>query len=212
MKELGRSLVFHLKYWDEMNALYWEEDDKFIGNLKDPDKILEMVQAIGDNACEQAASFLQICADNLMKYISLFCNARIKSQRRSVEINWDLEIDLWPKRRKKPNSTYCQMGFTILDPEECPADWYPSVLPWMWVRGGNPNEEKLIQILGEKAKSGSRDFNWQGGTVVLDRIRLLPQGLEGFEVDAYPFIDQCVKAFRLITEKDVNRIFEIANS
>ncbi len=217
MTQLGRSLGFHLKYWEEMVAIYWEDDNKSIKNLEDQDKIIEMVNTIGDNACEQAERFLRACADKVVNYISLFCNAKIRTRKSDIQIDWELAIDLWPKRHKKPSQPRCQIGLTILDPENYPADWsadwYPSLLPWVWVSDGKVNEENLAKTLNEKiGVFRSRLFSWDPGTIVLDRIRLIPKDHVGFDVEASPLVDQCMKVIRKINEKDMRRIFEIVKS
>src|SRR5262249_3491004 len=70
----------------------------------------------------------------------------------------------------------------------------PEILPWVWRQGGENSEEGLARWLGDRAKGRSQELGLHAGegSVALSRIPILPDSLDGFDLDREPLV-KCVK-------------------
>src|SRR5215471_5541388 len=95
MTPLGKSLVFYLKYWTEMQRLY-EGDGGELEGLPEPQQTREMAQEIGDKACRQGADLLEACAGQLEQHFKSIGKCLRITSRKIVERNWTLRFSIWP--------------------------------------------------------------------------------------------------------------------
>ena len=200
MSALGRCLVFHLKYAPEMKRLYWTEDAPPPAGLDKPERVMEMVKAVGDTACEDAADLLQICAKRIEEHFGAFARCKIVSRRETMERHWYTwcRVDLADIPGRK-----FLAGVTIYDEQRV-------LVPWIWCPGGTRADEGLAQILGNRIQSrAGGEFADDPGTVALAPIPILLEKHDGFDVEREPIVDGVAKAFSKITREDARAILSI---
>lgn len=84
MTQLGKPLVFYLKYYAEMQRLYepeYEGGDPDLTDLDDAEQVRGKVLAVGAAASEQAADFLELCGKGIGDHIAALGLARIEKKR-----------------------------------------------------------------------------------------------------------------------------------
>jgi hypothetical protein len=204
MTPLGNCLVFNLKYPAEMDHLYWKrvhgDEAPDLHGLADADNVLDMARIVGDQGMEQAGSFLEQCAQQIeLHWLSLKVGKITgQSRRQRMTRNWEFQGRLRVKSSKGLSIWY---GALI---DEVKA-W---IIPWLYGRGGRQWEELAMRILG-KQRAHSRtgnDLQLDRGTVALAFIPLLPENLQGFDVDRDPLIAKVVARFTAIGAKDVEAL------
>lgn len=203
MTSMGRSLAFHLKYPKEMEAIYWDEETKLIDHLEDSERIGDMVDAVGEAACEQAAGFLLACASDVAACLDSLCNARIRTPPRIVARNWYVEVDLWPKDKRRRN--YVLVAGLSLD------DSTGEILSYVWMKGGSAAESAIIKVL--KMKKGVvdlRDMGWSTGCVALKRTPIHVTSSLEYERSWEELRVEVVKPFGALKKKEVDRLLALA--
>ena len=165
MTEVGKSLVFYLKYYPEMTQLFEKQ-----GTLPDIEKVSDpnfkkTVQAVGDAACDEAARLVEQCTSDLLNRLSSINIVKTKRQKRStIEANWGLTIAVWPAGKKEPDGVTRQLGLNL---------HRDGLIPWVWSRGGLAVEEKIVKCFAQGVqcyRSGSQS-EWASGSV---RLRTIP--------------------------------------
>src|SRR5262245_41830344 len=73
--------------------------------------------------------------------------------------------------------------------------------------GGEAAEKTLEFILGDRAKARSEELGWGAGTVGLDRIPILPDTLDGFDLDREPLVERVHEAFRAFTRPHLDQLY-----
>lgn len=187
MVKLGKCLVFYLKYPAEMNQLYWDPretgEKPRLNGLKDSEKVMTMIESVGDAACREAAAFLETCAERIEPQLQSVGAAHRK--RRNLETTWAMEWKLIPKRL----TAKIYVGVWI-------NEHLGEAIPWIWCRGGRRAEDEMTKILGRgiKARSTS-DLTKSPGLVALARVRVnVPTAPHDFDVDQDPLVAQVCKA------------------
>jgi hypothetical protein len=94
-----------------------------------------------------------------------------------------------------------QAGIDILRQDK------PEIVPWIWRVGGTEAEKKLEYSLGTRAKVRSQDLAWSPGVVGLDRIPILRESLEGFDVDREPLVEQVQQSLRQFSCQDLEALW-----
>jgi hypothetical protein len=205
MPPLGKSLVFALKYPAEMSRLYWTPKDS--GN--DPDlsgldeaqakRVVNMASAVGEAACEEAADFLEVCADRIEEYLrTLQFKTVTRPKRGIVKRRWFFRASVEPVTGK--SGWRFEYGVSIRDD-------LGVAVPWVWRSGGRAWEETVMRVLGpHRAHSrAGGGLVFDRGTVALARIPML-ENLSGFDVDRGPLVERVVQAFTAIKAKDLEDI------
>jgi hypothetical protein len=89
------------------------------------------------------------------------------------------------------------------------ADHLGVVVPYLWRTGGRAWEEKVLRVLGTRAHSrAGGGLVSDSGSVALARIPILPENLDGFEVDRDRLAEAVVQAFTAIGTKDLEAMLD----
>src|SRR5581483_8000424 len=129
MAQLGKSLVFYFKYWNEMQRLCNSEDEVLEG-LPEPEKTREMAKTIGRKASEQATELLEACSVSVEEHFNAIGNCGRITSRGVVERKWSLAYTVWPKRRHRPRpQPKIRAQIAIVRSEK------PELIPWLWRAG-----------------------------------------------------------------------------
>lgn len=198
--ELGKCLVFHLVYLPEMKRLYWKDGapqgEDFEG-LDDPEKTKEMLKAVGDQSCQEAAAFLEKCGEEIKKHFSAVGNYR-PIDSRNMEKKWYLSYGIYPKEKIKPGTWRMKAGVVI------PKNGSNEIIAWLWGRHGVESEEKMANYPGLKShiQAGSEELGMEAGTVALGRIKIFDSEPVGFSVKTDRLLKEVAKAFSVITQED----------
>jgi hypothetical protein len=200
MAEVGKSLVFYLKYYPEMTQLFEKQGTlPGIEQVADPD-FKKKVQAAGNAACDEAARLVEQCTSDLLNRLGLISIVKTKTQKRStIEANWGLAIDVWPAGKKEPDGVTRQLGLNLNR---------DGLIPWVWSRGGLAVEEKIVKCFAQSVqcyRSGSNS-EWASGTV---RLRTIPvawnKAKDDFTLDAEEIIKQTHDVLANITPSFIKK-------
>ena len=177
MAEIGKSLVFCLKYYPEMVRLYDEKGTlPDIDQHRDRDLIMKRIEDVGRAAGAEAANIV-----------------KLKPQRkRTIEANWGMEIDVWPLRQRNMENVERQIGVHL---------HRDGMIPWVWSRGGMAVEDEIRSFFANGVKSfGSKRYEgWSGGSVSLEMIPVDCGLAKDFVLDAGGIIEQAQKVLEAIS-------------
>jgi hypothetical protein len=200
MAALGKCLVFHLKYGLEMKQLYWTKKKPDLEGLEDSERVFDMIRAVGDTACREAADFLEASAEKIEEHFRGFCDVRTETKRHILEKQWQVVSNISLER--KPGREF-SVGVFIKEARR-------AAVPWVWRVGGRRAEDSLIKILGRRVHSRSgEELITESGAVALACIPMVLDNHQGFDVDRNPLIDQVQKTFANMTVSDVEAILSI---
>lgn len=204
MTQLGKCLVFNLKYPAEMDHLYWKpehgDDEPDLHALADAENVRAMAHIVGAQAAEETSSFLEQCAEQIaLHWMSLkIGKVTGQSRRQKMAHYWEFQGRLRVKSSRGVSIWY---GAWIDEVKK-------QIIPWLFARGGREWEDLATRTLGKKrAHSRAGEGLVIGrGTVALGCIPLLPEGLQGFDVDRDPLVAKVVACFTAIGAKDVQAL------
>jgi hypothetical protein len=196
MSNLGKCLLFYLKYSADMERLY-EADKPKVEGLPDPETVLNKVRHVGDTANREAAELLDLCGPAIEdRFRSI---SAVRRKRNNVELTWDLEFRICAKRAAHRRFL---VGVGI-DPEK------PALIPWVWCRGGQRAEDEMVQILGRWIKSDR--LGLPSGLIGLTDIHIpVPENWEE-AVACAPLVAQVREAFAFFTAQEVKAIISLAS-
>ncbi len=206
MAEIGKSLLFYLKYYPEMSRLHGDADEEIPELEERPDhkEILEKSHTVGDAACNEAANLLELCTSDWMKQLESAKAARFSQPRRAaVERNWQLIYDVRPPRSRKMSSAVkCQVGIELDR---------GGLTPWAWARGGVTIEDSVRKLFPRDIKIfGSRDNpEWSGGVVFFKPIEIPWKSAVNFTLDADPIIERARKALEVMNPKFIQGLLAL---
>lgn len=201
MAPLGKCLVFNLKYPAEMDHLFWKpeygDEKPDLRSLDDAENVRAMAHIVGSQAAEEAGSFLGQCAEQIAEHWRALKVGKVtgQSRRQKMATQWEFQGRLRVKSSKGVSIWY---GAVM---EEVRA----RIVPWLYARGGREWEDLAMSTLGKKrahSRSGDGAVS-ERGTVALACVPLLPEGLQGFDVDRDPLVAKVVACFTAIGAKDV---------
>lgn len=197
MTEVGRSLIFYLRYFSEMQALYENEGSlPDLEKREDFDAISSKAKSVGRQACSEAADLLLRCTADLERRLNDPGIVKLRCCRRdTIERQWQVSIDLLPPRGRRPSDVRRQLG-VYLDTL--------GITPWLWSRGGRPVEDQMKRLLPTVRCRGSREFDWNGGTVALNTVKIPWEKAKDFRVDAGPLVAKTTSLFTAITPRFVS--------
>jgi hypothetical protein len=203
MAALGKSLVFYFKYWNEMTRLCTSEGGELaeLEDLPNPENTREMAVQVGAKADRQAAEFLEACAPEIEKHFKSIGQCKRKTSRKVVERKWSIEFNIWPKYKRAPAKPKMTAGVDIQRLDK------PEIIPWIWRQGGEEAEKTLEHILGNRAKVRARELDWSPGTIGLERFSIMPDRLEGFDIDRDSLIERVQQAFRVFSPQDLDALW-----
>jgi hypothetical protein len=204
MAEIGKSLVFYLKYYPEMTRLF-EERRAIPGIEPRADSNLgKRIEAVGNAACDEAADLLNECIADLVDRLQASNLVKLKQQLRStIRKNWGLEIDVWLARKREPRHAIRQIGIHL---------HREGLIPWVWSRGGLAAEERIMSYFPKGLKCyGSAKFpEWMGGSVSLEKIRVpWEEASDDFTLNADKVIAKARKVFETIDPAIVKKLIAL---
>jgi hypothetical protein len=198
MTPLGKSLVFYLKYWAEMERLVPAGDSGELGAIKDlpePDRVLPMVRAIGEAADRAAVEFLDACADAMVKPLRTLGDCRRLGG--PVRKNWETKAEVaLPSRKGRLRVGLLIQGDTRV------------LVPWVRSRGGRRVADKVRQLLRPGITGGVVELP-QKARVALEGILLIPEKHEGFDVDREPIVRRVGELFAELTREKLEAILAL---
>lgn len=201
MADIGKCLLFYLKYPAEMERLYEDEaEEPNVEGLPNPEQILRKVRDVGDAASHEAAELLESCCRAIeQRFVGV---GVLRRGRTDPKKDWGVRFRISVGNDKKKEF---QIGVFIDSTES-------ALVPWIWCGGGRRAEGALIEILscGDKAVGLGED--WTAGHVRLARIKIpVPDRLDTpIEYDS--LVAQVQQAFKPITAKNIKQIAAIASS
>lgn len=195
MANLGKCLLFYLKYQTEMERLY-ETDEPKIEGLPDADRVLKKIRLVGDTACTEGASLLEACVLGIEDHFRSI--STIKRVRNNLENIWELRFRVSPKRA--PGKRF-EIGVSIDE---------AALFPWVWCRGGRRAEDEMFGILGRGSKAAPSELDWLSGHVTLATIKIpIPECLDE-PVALEPLVAEVQRAFTSFTADEVKALAAIA--
>jgi hypothetical protein len=177
MAEIGKSLVFYLRYFAEMQRLYEEERGAIPGvNPADDPEMRKKIDDIGHAAGIEVRRLLESCISDLRNRLKSENIVKLVSARdATIEKNWEIRFDVQSsKSKKKARMTW--IGITVDD---------KGLTPWVWCRGGLAVEEKIRGCFADGVKSyGSKMYpDWGSGSVGLETIPIPWESAKDFTVE-----------------------------
>ena len=202
MVNLGKCMLFDLKYAAEMERLCNLEDpkDPKLEGLPDPDRVLKQIKLVGDTAKQEVAEFLEErCAPVIKEHFDAI--STVQRMRNNLENTWDLRFTVAPM---KATDRRFWIGVCIDTNLE-------ALIPWVWCRGGRRAEDEVVRILGRGTRS-DKFPGWDSGSVALAKIKIpIPERLEE-PVECDSLVAQVQQAFASFTELDIAAIDGITSN
>jgi hypothetical protein len=196
MANLGKCLLFYLKYPAEMERLYEAEEPNVEGL---PDRVLEKIKLVGDTANREVAEFLETCVPGIDEHFRAISD--VQRSRNNLEKTWELRFKVAPI---KAADRHFELGVCI-EPNRT------ALIPWLWCRGGRRAEDEVVRILERGIKSAAFP-DWYSGSVGLTEIKIrIPDRLEE-PVECDSLVAQVQQVFRSFTARDIEAIAGIAGN
>jgi len=191
MANLGKCLLFYLRYLPEMDRLYEAAEPK-LEELPNSDRVLEKINLVGDAACREAAELLEICASQIEEHFRKI--STVQRIRNNLEKMWELRFQV---AGTKGTSRGFEIGVS-LEPRRA------ALVPWIWARGGRLAEDEIIRILGRGINAAKLD--WDSGAVGLEEIKIpIPERLEE-AVTCDSLVAEVQQVFARVTAQHVKEI------
>ena len=125
MANLGKCLLFYLRYFPEMDRLYEAAEPK-LEELPNSDRVLEKINLVGDAACREAAELLEICASQIEEHFRKI--STVQRIRNNLAKMWELRFQV---AGTKGTSRGFQIGVS-LEPRRA------ALVPWVWCSRRSP--------------------------------------------------------------------------
>jgi hypothetical protein len=197
MAEVGKCLLFYLKYPAEMERLFRAEDPKLEG-LPDAEKTLEKIRRVGNAADREAADFVESCAPGIEQRLRTITSVR--RIRSNPEKTWGVKFRVGSTVAA---SKSFEIGMHI-------HDGRASLVAWLWCPGGRRLEDELIGVLGRGSRA-STVLGWSYGGVVLAEVKIpIPETFEE-PGSRDSLVAKVQQEFAAITATEVEAIAAIAN-
>jgi hypothetical protein len=199
MAEIGKFLVFYLKYFPQMQHIYEEgEWPQELKSLSGREVTANKIKEVGKAAGAEAADLLKICFEDVASRLAEANVARLSYGRReAVERKWSYRINLAPNKSRKKAGVTRQIGIEL---------GREGLTPWVWSLGGLEVEDRLRHLLGTRVTSfGSSKMGWYGGCVSLETIPIPWQSAKGFSLDAEDIIKRTKKVCEAISPAFVRK-------
>ena len=194
MSELGKCLLFYLKFPAEVDRLYVADESNTEG-LPNAKRVLEKIKLVGDQANRDVADFGELLAPPIEGHFRTICE--ITRARTNTSQKWDFRFVVSPR---SDLGNRFEVGVYI---DHVRA----ALFPWVSCSGGRRVEDELFRIIGRGIKSAARDGC--PGTIGLAEITIpLPERLDE-PVACEPLVAQVARCFASITAQHVERIAAI---
>lgn len=219
MTQLGKHLVFHLKYMAEMNRLYGsveEGEEPDLTELGDAaEQVRAMVRTIGAAANEQAVEFLQLCGRGIDDHFTGLKIATIakKRTRAYVKKNWSWEAEV--RVSSVPGGEFWCGVWVTAPPKvhiSLAKDVCGAVVPYIYLaKRGRKTADAIWKILGgwphSRGVEGLLKYN---NTVDLACIPIKAQPPESFDVDCDQLVAEVMKIIARIGAEETKAIANFA--
>ena len=212
MTQLGKPLVFHLKYMAEMNRLYGhdEGEEPDLSDLSDAERVMEMARAVGATAYEQAADFLELCGKEIEQHFAgLGIAVLAKKKKRSFVLDWwswGATFDV----PSVPGGRFSCGAFLSAPPEiraSLPENTCGAVVPWMWSKGGRKGADAVWKILGGWPHSRCGEGLVEAsGDIALACIPIKAEPQDSFDANRDHLIGEVKKSIARIGAKETMAI------
>ena len=200
MTEVGKSLVFYLKYYPEMTQLFENHGTlPGIEQVADP-KFKKKVRDVGETACDEAARLVDQCTSDLLNRLRSTNLVKLKLQQpRTIAANWGVAIDVWPAGEKEPDRVTRQLGLHL---------HREGLIPWVWSRGGLAVEEKIVKCFSNDVDcyDSRKHPEWDSGSVALRTISVpWAKAADDFTLDADGIIEETQSVLANITPSFIKK-------
>ena len=221
MTQLGKHLVFHLKYMDEMNRLWDDPEDEGevpdLTGLNDAERVREMVHTVGTAANIQAADFLEECGRGIEDHFTGIGATLANKRKRFAVLRdwyWWARVHVPPPVPRR-GCFSCAVFVTASMEVRIPLgqDVCGVVVPYLWVKGGRKGADAVWTILGgwPHSRSGEGLFD-ERGMVALACFPIKAQPPESFDVDRDPLIAEVMKTIARIGVEETKAIVNFVAS
>jgi hypothetical protein len=205
MNVLGKSMAFYLRYFQEMEALYIDKDFSLLEEREDQTGVKDMITKVGDLACEQAREFLIEASERVIQLFEETFNASVSSRKSDVESSWRIDIWYWPKgKRLKESTKKWQLVISLSDYEGA-----PSVICYLWIKGGLAMEKGLLAILGKKVVASSKKISANYGNVVIGVVPVPIGEGQDFEIEKESLLEETVRCFSKLSKEEIGEILSL---
>jgi hypothetical protein len=214
MTQLGKPLVFYLKYLAEMNRLYGdpeEGEEPDLTGLDDAEQVQEMARTVGAAAHEQAADFLELCGKGIEDHFTgLGTAAILANKRRRSKVADTLWWEAKVRVSSVPSGEF-SCGVWVTAPPNVrisvEKDVCGVVVPYLWSKGGRKGNDAVRKILGSWAnpRVGEGLFDSRA-PIALARIPIKAQPPESFDVDRDQLIAEVMKVIARIGAEETKKI------
>ena len=199
MAEIGKSLVFYLKYFAEMQRLYEERGTVLGINPRENPELRKKIEDVGHAAGVEVRRLLELCISDLRdRLLAANVVELIASRDATVEKNWESRFDVQPRKPKK-EFKMTWIGITVDD---------NGLTPWVWCRGGVAVEEKIKSCFAVGVKSyGSKRYpEWGSGSVGLETIPVPWESAKDFTVEGDGIIKRTQQVCEAIDPEFINKL------
>ncbi len=187
MTEVGKSLVFCLKYYPEMESLDGEAETPISQALAaNPNRAIieNQISGIRLAAGKEAADLIHGCAKKWLDDLKSSAVSDFSFRtRKATERSWQLEVTVGPKPITH------QIG-----------NWVnrEGLTPWVWCRGGASAERDIQKLLKGVETFGSKTRQAMSGGVALKTTQIDWESAVNFALDAGPIIAQTKETLKAI--------------
>ncbi len=198
MANLGKCLLFYLKYPAEMERLTAKEPK--VEGLPNPERVLEKINLVGAAANREAAEFLKSCVQGIEEHFKAI-SAPVQRINNNLEKTWDLSFKVAPK--EAPDRLF-RIGVCIDTDRR-------ALIPYVWCSGGRRTENEIFHRILSRGINAAA-LKWGAGSVGLAEIKILiPERLEE-PVACDSLVTKVQEAFASFTAQEVEAIAAIASN
>lgn len=204
MSEIGKALIFFNQHHAEMTRLY--EEKKVFPEIKtrhDRDRIIKMVDAVGNAAGNEARLLLNTCIEITLQRLGASKAARfIRVNRPTTERkSWEVAFYIFAPYQKKKNKRTRQIGITLTN---------KGLTPWVWGRGGVNFEERVKRLLSPGTPCyGAKKDGWLTGTVALTTVSIPWALAKDFALGSAGFVEQTCNVCEAFTPVFIRKLIAL---
>lgn len=204
MNSLGSCAGFYLKYCQLMDAIYAEEEIRYLEGVPDAFQILSNIKKVGKKAEREGCEFLMKIANDSIEILSrINTDAKIISKHSFIEDKWNVRI-------KITHSKDFRYGFYLEGDESFRTDTIcGSLILYLWLAGRN---DKAARYLKEKVVCRGEDVGWDSDDIILSRIELAKAPQQGLDIDQNWLKKEVLRPLYALTQGDMQKLCEIAGN
>lgn len=201
--KFGSALTFYAKFPREMDKLLDIEQDDYIIFMpwliddKELNKIAGLIKTVGECCEREVQNFLGSCGEKIVSHFEQMCNLCSVNHRNN---KWCITWRLWSKRVEKNHNVYIGINIDTIHQNLV-------AYPWVWLKGGRSQESKLKEIFGGNVQT-AKETGWSPGGIRFTGIPFLVSS-DQTDIEADIFLEQIVSPFLSITDKQLNKLFDL---